>query len=95
MERKPELTRRLRMQAITLENRENLSVSGVRNVEEFNDTDICLETDCGILHIDGANLHITQLNSEDGIVLVEGNVCGIVFEDEPEQGKSMWSKIFK
>ncbi|MBQ9949462.1 MAG: sporulation protein YabP [Clostridia bacterium] len=95
MERKPESIKRLRSQAVTLENREMLSVSGVRNVDEFNDTDICLDTDCGILHIDGGGLHITKLNLDDGIVLLEGNICGIVFEEEAEERGGFFSKIFK
>lgn len=95
MERKPDGTKRLRAQAITLENREMLSVSGVRNVDEFNETDICLDTDCGILHIDGDSLHITKLNLDDGIVLLEGNICGIVFEDEPQVRSGLFSRLFK
>lgn len=95
MERKPELTKRLRAQAITLENRESLSVTGVRNVEEFNDTDICLDTDCGILHVDGNGLHITKLNLDDGIVLLEGSICGIVFEEDTQDRGSVWSRLFK
>ena len=94
MERRPETARRLRAQSITLENRENMSVTGVRNVNEFNDTDICLDTDCGVLHIDG-ELHITKLNLEDGVVMLEGNICGVVFEDEQEERTGLWSRIFK
>ena len=95
MERRPETARRLRAQSITLENRENMSVTGVRNVNEFNDTDICLDTDCGVLHIDGEELHRTKLNLEDGVVMLEGNICGVVFEDEQEERTGLWSRIFK
>ena len=94
MERKPDV-KRLRAQAITLENRELLSVSGVRNVEEFNDTEICLDTDCGILHIDGEELHITKLNLDDGIMLLEGRICGIVFEEEQEERGGFFSRLLK
>ena len=93
---RPEQTKRLRAQAVTLENREILSVSGVRNVDEFNDTEITLETDCGIMHIDGDALHITKLNLDDGIVSVEGNVCGIVFYDDTQTSPgSFFSRIFR
>jgi len=93
---RPELTKRLRSQAITLENREMLTVSGVRTVDEFNDVEITLETDCGMLHIDGEGLHITKLNSDDGIVLVEGNICGIVYDDDTsEQSGGFFSRLFR
>lgn len=95
MERSTEQLKKLRSQAVTLENRELLTVSGVRNVDEFNETDIALLTDCGTLHIDGDNLHITKLNLDDGIVSVEGTVCGIVFDDEPEERGGIFSRLFK
>ena len=95
MERRPDQIKRLRSQAITLENREMLTVSGVRNVADFNETDISLDTDCGMLHIDGDALHITKLNLDDGIVSVEGTVCGVVFEDEPEERGNIFTRLFK
>ena len=94
MERKPDV-KRLRAQAITLENRELLSVTGVRNVDEFNDSEICLDTDCGVLHIDGAELHITKLNLDEGLVLLEGEICGIVFEEEQEERSSLFTRLFR
>ena len=96
MEKRTEQAGRLRAQAVTLENREMLTVSGVRNADEFNDTEITLITDCGTLHIDGENLHITKLNLDDGIVSVEGLVCGIVFDDDDrEQSGGFFSRLFR
>ena len=49
-------------QHITLENREHLSISGVEEVERFDETTIVLSTTLGELIVRGQDLHIETLS---------------------------------
>lgn len=64
---------------IMLSGREELKVSGVNDVINFDETCIVLETVAGILSIDGQNLHIVNLNVDSGDVSVSGEVNGIIY----------------
>ena len=59
-------------QEIKMLNRKLLEISGVLNVESFDSEEFLLETECGFLTITGQNLHIKNLNLEQGLVAIEG-----------------------
>ncbi len=59
--------------SLTLTNCQHLSLTGVTNVDSFDDNQIVLNTVQGPLFLRGEDLHITQLNLEQGIVAVEGS----------------------
>ena len=52
--------------ALTLENREHLSLSGISDVDSFNEEEIVAICSCGELTIKGELLHIEELNLENG-----------------------------
>jgi sporulation protein YabP len=71
---------------VTLEGRSKLSVSGVKDVESFDESMIVLVTSRGILQVCGENLHLQLLNLEGGQVAVEGMVDSMVYEEERSGG---------
>lgn len=83
---------------ILLENRHRLSISGVLDVDSFNDEYIVLDTEMGVLVIRGQNIKINRLNLESAEMLVEGNISACEYtDDEVTKGRSggFWSKLFK
>ena len=64
---------------LTLENRKNLVVSGVREVDGFDDKAVEVLTDTARLSIKGENLNIKKLNLELGDLEVEGKISGLVY----------------
>ena len=72
---------------ISLKNRKMLTVSGVEDVDSFDDTTIKLNTVCGELIIDGSGLKITVLDTSKGDVAVEGNVQAINYYDKKTGAK--------
>ncbi len=84
-------------QEIKMLNRKMLEISGVLNVESFDSEEFLLETECGFLTIKGSNLHIKNLNLEQGLVAIEGLVDALVYLDANSQGKSkgFLGKLFK
>jgi sporulation protein YabP len=84
-------------QEIKMLNRKLLEISGVKNVDSFDSEEFLLETECGYLTVRGANLHIKNLNLEQGLVAIEGTVNDLTYLDSNAPGKStgFFSKLFK
>lgn len=86
---------RLRSHCVHLDNRELLSVTGVRDVGSFNDCEVTLLTDAGGMTVEGAGLHVTKLDLDDGQVVIEGDVCAVVYEEDvPGKRTSLLKRIF-
>lgn len=83
-------------QTLTLENREKLSVTGVVDVESFNEESIVAVTDLGVLIIRGADLHINKLNLDSNELVVEGDIFSLEYGDgETGKSKSLFGRMFK
>ena len=66
---------------LELNNRERLTVSGVEEVERFDEEEIVMRTTAGILVVGGANLHIGKLNLDGGELHVDGEIQTMLYED--------------
>ena len=66
---------------ILLEGRQRLTVSGVEEVESFDETAIVMVTVKGTLVIRGEGLHIEKLSLDGGDLNVEGEVDSRSSED--------------
>lgn len=85
-------------QNIILEDRSKLSISGVDQVENFNETVITLETVSGGLKITGEKLNISSLNLDEGKVMIDGFISGMSYDTkEMSTGKdgSFLGRMFK
>lgn len=85
--------------SINLTNRKSIDLSGIKQVINFNDEEILLESTMGCLEIGGQDLHITMLNLDDGRVAVQGNINLLAYKaqgaDLKARGKTMLSRLFK
>lgn len=83
-------------QTLLLENREKLCVSGVTDVESFNDQSIVAITDIGVLIIRGGELHINKLCLDTNELIVEGDIFSLEYSDgEAIKSKSFFGRMFK
>lgn len=81
---------------IILEERERLSVSGVEEVESFDETTIVMNTSRGTLIIRGENLHIEKLSLDGGDLKVEGDIDALTYEDSGrERAGGLLSRLFR
>lgn len=62
---------------IVITNREQIALEGVIHVDSFDDREIILETELGMMAIRGEDLHIKQLSLDDGQLSVEGVVKAV------------------
>jgi len=85
-----------RSQNLILENREKLSVSGVIDVESFNDECIVIETDLGMLTVRGEDLHINRLNIDSSELDIEGDIISCEYSDrDRSRGAGFFARMFK
>lgn len=77
--------------------RKNLEITGVKQVESFDNEEFLLETTMGFLAIRGTNLKMKNLDVESGVVNIEGKVFDLVYLDQQtgEKNKGFFSKLFK
>ena len=81
---------------ILLEERARLLVSGVEEVERFDEESIRLTTVAGELEIQGEGLHIEQLSLDGGDLRVEGAVTALIYQGDSgsERGGGLFSRLF-
>ena len=59
---------------LTLEKREKAGLTGVTDVERFDETEVVLHTHGGRLTLTGTGLHVSSLQLEEGRLLVDGTI---------------------
>ncbi len=77
--------KRPRAQNLILESRKRLTVSGVSEVIEFDDTLIRMKTDLGDLIVHGDGLHVESLSVETGDLVMTGEVSAMNYENVRER----------
>lgn len=82
-------------QTVILEGRKKLSVSGVVDVQSYDEEQVVLETTLGMLTIHGQKLHMERLQLEAGELLLEGElVDGLLFDDGTRPRGGFFSRLF-
>lgn len=74
------------VQNVVMENRKRAVISGVREVEGFTETEVRLYTDMGQLDIKGKNLHVSQVSTDTGELIMTGDmITSLVYSDKPRR----------
>lgn len=64
------------------DNRQAMTIKGVTDVLSFDDCGVLLITTCGQLSLEGTGLHVTVLNTKEGVVEVTGKLYGLFYDDD-------------
>ena len=80
---------------ILLEEREQLSVSGVEEVESFDENTIVMLTSRGTLVVRGEELHIEKLSLDGGDLRVEGAIDSLTYEDGGRERGGLFARLFR
>lgn len=92
----PEDKRVIKMQHnIIMESRKNLTITGVMDVDSFDEQTVVLFTEEGELTVKGTNLHINKIDVDTGDLLMEGQVDSISYSDNQPQKGGFFSKLFR
>lgn len=82
-------------QNIVIEDRRLVNLSGVEQVDSFNDNTIVLSTVKGRLSIKGEELNVSKLNLDEGKVEIDGLVNSLTYLSKEGEPKNLIGKIFK
>ncbi|MEF9852653.1 MAG: sporulation protein YabP [Hydrogenoanaerobacterium sp.] len=81
---------------LILEDRRTLTVSGVEDIDSFDEENIVLFTDMGELTVKGEGLHINKLSVDTGELNVEGDVHSLIYtNDEPRHNGGFFARMFR
>ena len=78
-----------------LEERERLSISGVEEVESFDENTIIMTTVKGTLVVRGEDLHIEKLSLDGGDLRVEGVVDSLSYEDDSRERGGFFARLLR
>ena len=77
---------------LTLNQREDLVLTGVTEVVRFDDNTVILKTHLGTLIVQGQDLILKTLSLDGGNVAVSGHICALVYEEPRAAG--FWQRFF-
>jgi len=80
---------------LVLENRRKLSISGVLDVDSFDESTIIVNTEMGELTIQGQDLHINNLSIETGEMCIEGSISTLLYSEIEKRSGGFFSKVFR
>lgn len=85
-----------KMHNLIMENRERISLTGVKDIHSFDDELVLVETELGILTIKGFDLKMNKLNLDNNELIVEGKIVALIYSEQDVSKKGgMFGKIFK
>ena len=88
----------VRPHRLTIDNRASSTMTGIRDVVSFDENQVVLDTDMGLLTLKGKDLHVSRLTLEKGEVDLNGNIESIVYSSNEalrRSGESLFSRLFK
>ncbi len=80
---------------VTMKDRSSLVVTGVTDVDSFDEMTIVAYTDIGELTIKGEGLKINRLSIETGDLSVDGRISSLIYTDDAPKATSFFSKVFR
>ncbi len=83
---------------ITLTERKNLMITGVKKIENFDSEEFLLDTIMGFLVVKGEGLELIKLDTLQGTVAIKGQVNAMTYiEEGKKKGKEegLFTRLFK
>ena len=80
---------------IILEDRKNLTLTGVKDVSGFDEQKVILQTELGELTIKGGTLHINDFSHENGELNLDGKVDSLVYTEDKRTEGGFFARLLK
>lgn len=83
---------------ITLAERKNIVVTGVKKIESFDSDEFLMDTTLGFLNIKGSDLEIIKLDTYQGNVSIKGKIDSLIYLESgstKSKEESFLGKLFK
>ncbi len=80
---------------ITINERKNIMITGVKKIDSFDEQEFLLETTMGTLIIKGKELEIIKLDTYQGSVSIKGVIISMTYQDISKTEEGFFNKLFK
>ncbi|MDD5016564.1 MAG: sporulation protein YabP [Eubacteriales bacterium] len=82
---------------VVIDSREKIIITGVEDVDSFNENEVILLTNRGFITITGEELHINKLNLDEGQLVVGGSIQSVDYADHEEERskRGVFGKVFR
>lgn len=87
--RRPELAHH-----VIADGRERLSISGVEDVESFDEESVVAITSAGVLVVRGSQLHIDKLSLDTGELDIRGWLDAFEYQEDKTQRQGFFKRMF-
>lgn len=80
---------------LILEERGNLTITGVEDVDSFDEEMVVVYTELGELTVRGSGLHINKIDVEAGELILEGQIDSLSYADQPAARGGFFARMFR
>ena len=82
---------------ITILDRKNLTITGIKKIDNFNNEEFLLSTTMGYLVVTGKDLELIKLDTEKGHISIRGLINSFNYKESIKNKKeeSLLTKLFK
>jgi sporulation protein YabP len=84
---------------VILNERSNLTISGVKKIDSFDNEEFLMETSMGYLIVKGEGLEIVKLDTYQGNVNIKGKINSISYVDDiknkDKEDGGVFNRLFK
>ncbi len=80
---------------VIMENRRSLSLSGIRDVDSFDEQTVVIITELGELTVSGENLHISRLDQETGELDMSGDIDQLLYSRPRQENKGFFARLMR
>ena len=84
--------------SIQISERKNCLITGVKKLENFNETEFLIETNMGFILLKGESLELLKLDTFQGMVSIKGKIDQISYLEENSKKvktENIMAKLFK
>ncbi len=83
--------------SVTVNERKNIIITGVKKIESFDETEFFMETSMGNLTLKGSDLEIIKLDTYQGNVSIKGKLDSLSYSEgeNKEKDGGLFTKLFK
>lgn len=83
--------------SVVIDDRKSISLTGVKDVDSFDENVIVAVTSMGELTVKGENLHIGTLNVDTGEMSINGEINSLVYTNDVRSSSKggFFSKVFR
>lgn len=91
----PEEKTIVRAHRLELDSRRSLNITGVTDIDSFDEETVALFTDVGELIIKGSSLHIGRIDVDSGELSLDGEIDSLEYTDNTVAKGGLLGRLFR